>query len=108
MGYPRDRAEEAISINGYVESSLDWLMRHPVGWDTPHSLTSESTPQTLGSEPQSLSGVGGWNSLGGNSVGGNKVGNTEPEKKSWKKFMTQEEKDEQVKKLQSKIAERKK
>lgn len=107
MGYPRNRAEEAIRINGYVDSALDWLLKHPVGWDTPHSLKDDA-PQgnTLGEDPiigHSLGGWGSGQSLGGNSVGQSKQ--TEPEQP--KRYMTPEEKEAQVKLLQEKIAKRK-
>lgn len=97
MGYPRNRAEEAIRINGYVDSALDWLLKHPVGWDTPHSLKDDA-PQgnTLGEDPIIVGG--------GNSVGGQPK-QTEPEQP--KRYMTPEEKEAQVKLLQEKIAKRK-
>jgi len=101
MGFPRDRCEEALRINGYVDSSLDWLMKHPPGWDTPHSLSGGGD-----TEPQSLAGIGGWNSLGGQSVGSNQpVAAQEPV--APKRVMTQEEKEEAVKKLQERIKKEK-
>jgi hypothetical protein len=107
MGYPRDRAEESIRINGYVDSALDWLMKHPTGWDTPHSLTDDA-PQghTLGEDPIIGQSINGWGSSG------QSLGNTpsQPKKETQpepKRYMTQEEKEEQVKLLQEKIAKRK-
>lgn len=55
---------EAIRINGYVDSALDWLLKHPVGWDTPHSLKDDA-PQgnTLGEDPIIGHSLGGWGVL---------------------------------------------
>jgi hypothetical protein len=109
MGYPRNRAEEAIRINGYVDSALDWLMKHPVGYDQPHSLKDDA-PQghTLGEDPIIGQSINGWGSSG-QSLGG--IGGSQPKKETQveppKRYMTQEEKEEQVKLLQEKIAKRK-
>jgi hypothetical protein len=107
MGYPRNRAEEAISINGYVDSALDWLMKHPAGWQNGHSLADDA-PQgnTLGEDPIIGQSIGGWGS--GQSLGGNTGGSqAKKEPEPPKRYMTQEEKEEQVKLLQEKIAKRK-
>lgn len=83
-------------------------MKHPEGWDTPHSLTGGGGPPKS-SEPQSLSGIGGWQSLGqslggGQSVGGGQsLGGATAEPPPPKRVMTQEEKEEAVRKLQEKI-----
>jgi len=106
MGYPRNRAEDAIRINGYVDSALDWLMKHPTGWDTPHSLKDDA-PQghTLGEDPIIGQSIGGWGS--GQSLGGTGQPKKEAQPAEPKRYMTQEEKEEQVKLLQEKIAKRK-
>jgi len=118
MGFPRDRCEEAIRINGYVDASLDWLMKHPVGWDRPHSLDGSNTGP-VSAEPTSLAGIGGWHSLGGgHSLGDGPAG--EPPKPGQpqqtpaqeaepkpKRVWTQEEKEEEVRKLQERIKQQK-
>jgi len=107
MGYPRNRAEEAIRINGYVDSALDWLMKHPMGWDTPHSLKDDA-PQghSLGEDPIIGQSIGGWGSSG-QSIGGSQTKKENQPAFEPKRFMTPEEKEEQVKLLQEKIAKRK-
>lgn len=116
MGYPRNRAEEAIRINGYVDAALDWLMKHPQGWDKPHSLMDDGPGEEYAPEPHQLGqklggdwGGGGQSLGGGQSIGGSSGGKkteAKPEDPP-KRYMTQEEKEEQVKLLQQKIAQRK-
>eukprot|EP01130_Rhizamoeba_saxonica_P018551 TRINITY_DN9326_c0_g1_i1.p1 TRINITY_DN9326_c0_g1~~TRINITY_DN9326_c0_g1_i1.p1 ORF type:complete len:287 (-),score=77.29 TRINITY_DN9326_c0_g1_i1:8-868(-) len=103
MGYDPHLAEEAIRINGYVESSLAWLASNQAMVDTynpeGYSLGGSS------SGGQALGGSSSGQALGGSLSEGFGVGETvdvEPVK-----VLTEEEKAERLAYLQEQIKQRK-
>ena len=109
------RAEQAISINGYVDAAINWLSTHPegndkdkrlvvctewvIGWDQGRSM-GDSGP-AIASTGYSFGGgaIGGGGPIGGSSEFGgtpNSLASAEPEEPP-KPKMTDEEREEAIK-----------